>query len=113
MHKNKKKRNARLANKDLFFQETKIVPWLVITNELSDMAKKFASELGVLVSVRPLKDFPMIKCNINNGDKIYHLPFDQQYYKTQIKLTGECYATTVEEPVEKGFRRARKHMFDK
>ena len=113
MHENKKKRNARLANKDLFFQGTKIVPWLVITNELSDMAKKFASKLGVLVSIRPLKGFPMIKCNINNGDKIYHLPFDQQYYKTQIKLTGECYATTVEEAVEKGFRRARKHMFDK
>ena len=110
MHKNKKKRNARLANKDLFFQETKIVPWLVITNELSDMAKMFASKLGVLVSVRPLKDFPMI---INNGDKIYHLPFDQQYYRTQIKLPGECYVTTVEEAVEKVFRRARKHMFDK
>jgi hypothetical protein len=102
-----------LANKDLFFQETKIIPWLVITNELSDMAKKFACKLGVLVSVRPQKDFPMIKCNINNGNKIYHLPFDQQYYRTQIKLPGECYTTTVEEAVEKGFRRARKHMFEK
>jgi hypothetical protein len=102
-----------LTNKDLFFQETKVIPWLVITNELSDMAQKFAKKLGVLVSVRPLKDFPMIKCNINNGKKIYHLPFDQQYYRTQIKLPGECYVTTVEEAVGKGFRRARKHMFEK
>lgn len=101
-----------LANKDLFSQETKIVPWLVITNELSDMAKKFASKLGVLVSVRPLKDFPMIKCNINNGNRIYHLPFDQQYYRTQIKLPGECYVTTVKEAVDKGFRRARRHVFE-
>ena len=102
-----------LTNKNLFFQETKVIPWLVITNELSDMAQKFAKKLGVLVSVRPLKDFPMIKCNINNGKKIYHLPFDQQYYRTQIKLPGECYVTTVEEAVGKGFRRARKHMFEK
>ena len=76
------------------------------------MAKKFADKLGVLVSVRPLQDFPMIKCNINNGDRIYHLPFDQQYYRTQIKLHGEFYASTVEEAVKAGFRRARRHVFE-
>lgn len=102
-----------LMNRDLFFQETKVIPWLVITNELSDMAKKFADKLGILVSVRPLQDFPIIKCNINNGEKIYHLPFDQQYYRTEIKLPGECYAWTVQEAVDKGFRRAKKHVFIK
>lgn len=102
-----------LVNRNSFFQETEVVPWLVITNELSDMAKKFAAKLGVRVSVRPLKDFPMIKCNINNGDRIYHLPFDQQYYRTQIKLSGEFYASTVEEAVKAGFRRARRHIFEK
>ena len=101
-----------LTNKDLFFQETKVIPMLVITNELSDMAQKFANKLGVLVSVRPLKDFPMIKCNINNGNKIYHLPFDQQYYRTDIKLPGEFYAWTVQETVNAGFRRARRHFFN-
>ena len=101
-----------LTNKDLFLQETKIIPWLVVTNDLSDMAQKFAKKLGVLVSVRPLKDFPMIKCNINNGNKIYHLPFDQQYYRTEIKLPGEFYARTVQEAVDAGFRRARRHMFN-
>ena len=102
-----------LVNRNTFIQETEVIPWLVITNELSEMAKKFADKLGVLVSVRPLQDFPMIKCNINNGDKIYHLPFDQQYYRTQIKLPGEFYASTVEEAVKAGFRRARRHVFDK
>ena len=101
-----------LTNTDLFIQKTKVVPWLVITNELSDMAQKFAKKLGVLVSVRPLKGFPMIKCNINNGNKIYHLPFDQQYYRTEIKLPGEFYAWTVQEAVDTGFRRARRHMFN-
>ena len=101
-----------LANRDTFVQKTEVIPWLVITNELSDMAKKFAKKLGIFVSVRPLQDFPMIKCNINNGDKIYHLPFDQQYYRTQIKLPGEFYASTVEEAVKAGFRRARRHIFE-
>lgn len=102
-----------LVNRNTFIQETEVIPWLVITNDLSDMAKKFADKLGVLVSVRPLQDFPMIKCNINNGDRIYHLPFDQQYYRTQIKLPGEFYASTVEEAVKAGFRRARRHIFEK
>lgn len=52
----------------------------------------------------------MIKCNIgNNGEKIYHLPFDQQYYRTEIKSPGEFYAWTVEEAVNAGFRRAFKY----
>lgn len=103
-----------LANKDLFSEETKVViPMLVTTNPISDMAKKFADKLGVQCSIRPLRDYPMIKCNINNGKKIYHLPFDQQYYRTQIKLPGECYAMTVEEAAGKGFRRARRHFFEK
>lgn len=102
-----------LTNIKLAFQKTEVIPLLVITNELSDMAKKFADKLGVRVSIRKMDyDFPMIKCNINNGNKIYHLPFDQQYYRTQIKLPGECYVSTVREAVDKGFRRARRHMFE-
>lgn len=101
-------------HKNTFIQDTEVIPWLVITNELSDMAKKFAQKLGVLFSIRHMSyDFPMIKCNINNGEKIYHLPFDQQYYRTQIKLPGEFYALTVEEAVNAGFRRARRHFFEK
>lgn len=86
---------------------------LVITNKLSPIAEEFAKRLNVLVYVRPLRDFPMIKCNINQGNKIYHLPFDQQYYRTQIKSSGEFYAWTVKEATEAGFRRARKYIINK
>jgi hypothetical protein len=51
----------------------------------------------------------MIKCNINQGtkEKIYHLPFDQQYDRTKIlPELGEFYADTTAEAEEKGFRRA-------
>ena len=53
-----------------------------------------------------------IVCWDNNGKKIYHLPFDQQYYRTKIELHGEFYAWTVEEAVNAGFRRARRYMFN-
>jgi hypothetical protein len=38
---------------------------------------------------------------------IYHLPFDQQYYTTQIKESkGERYVWTVKEATSLGYRRA-------
>lgn len=85
---------------------------LFITNiELSDMAKKFANHLNIKYVKLPMGEYPVIKCNINNGNKIYHLPFDQQYDRTQICLPGEFFAWNVEEAVNAGFRRAFKHNF--
>lgn len=55
-------------------------------------------------------EFPRIKCNINGASKIYHLPFDQQYDRTEIKNAGEFYAWTVKEAESKGFRRAMRHQ---
>lgn len=59
------------------------------------------------------EEFPRIKCNIGkDGEKIYHLPFDQKYDRTIIdKNKGEFFATTVAEAVEHGFRRAKKYNF--
>ena len=51
-------------------------------------------------------NFPRIKCNVNNNEKIYHLPFDQQYDRTKIENHNEFYAYTVKESVDAGFRRA-------
>lgn len=80
----------------------------VTSTKLSDTAKKFADALGIkIVQEKSLEKYPVIKCNIaSNGDKIYHLPFDQQYDKTLIKNKGEFYAATVKDAENKGFRRA-------
>ena len=86
------------------------VPVFITTTDLSDMAKEFAKQLGVVVMKIPMGDYPLIKCNINNGEKIYHLPFDQQYHRTDISKDGEFYAMTVKEATDKGFRRAMKHF---
>lgn len=87
------------------FMNTKITPLLVTTTELSDTAKEFAKRLGVIVKIVPMGEYPMIKCNIDS--MIYHLPFDQQYYTTQIKESkGERYVWTVKEATSLGYRRA-------
>lgn len=92
---------------------TPISPVFITTTKLSDKALCFANKLGVEVLTIPLKkDYPMIKCNISPyGEKIYHLPFDQQYNSTKIDKAGEFYALTVAEAVEKGFRRAYRHAY--
>lgn len=76
---------------------------------LSETAKTVADILKIKV-VENLKfqAYPCIKCNISKtGEKIYHLPFDQQYDK--IKMTGhkdKFYASTIAEAEAAGFRRA-------
>ena len=78
-------------------------------------------------SVGPLRDWENIYINPNpygghiikdksisskDGEKIYHLPFDQQYDRTIIgDCAGEFHAFTVKEAEDAGFRRAFKHRF--
>lgn len=89
----------------------RVIPVIVSTVPLSNMAKKFAEKLSVQHWQWAKGDYPMIKCNIGkNGEKIYHLPFDQQYYRTEIKNVGDFYAWTVDEAVKAGFRRAFRHI---
>lgn len=81
------------------------------STSLSDLARRFAGELNIELVENEVfdKEYPCIKCNISttNQEKIYHLPFDQQYDKTVIEPhKGEFYCSTVAEAEEAGFRRA-------
>ena len=98
---------------DLF--NTNISAVFITTTNLSPVAKKAAQWLKIEVKERFAIDkaYPMIKCNINqtSKEKIYHLPFDQQYDRTKIiSEFGEFYTTTVAEAERKGFRRAFRHL---
>ncbi|MDI9520872.1 MAG: restriction endonuclease [Bacillota bacterium] len=70
--------------------KSKVKAILVTNIELSPMAKKMASYLGVeYFENYESGDYPCIKCNIGRGEygettRIYHLPFDQQYDSTKI-----------------------------
>ncbi len=86
-----------------------IIPVFMSTVPFSETALKFATALNVDCQQVSFHSWPMIKCNINRktGEKIYHLPFDQQYDKCIIDRDGEeFYAWTVKEAEEAGFRRA-------
>lgn len=100
----------KMENPNVFSKYTCI---LYTTTRLSDTARYIANTLDVkyLEYFELEKDYPMIKCNINNkGEKIYHLPFDQMYDKVKIvKNTGEFYASSVREAEKNGFRRAMKY----
>lgn len=85
-------------------------PVFVTSASLSPTARDFAKILGVeVIENHPLEEYPLIKCNISkrDGEKVYHLPFDQQYDRTVIEPSqGEFYASTTREAEDAGFRRA-------
>jgi Restriction endonuclease len=96
---------ARLENPDKEVSGT-----FTTTTELSPKARLVAKYLRIKIEERfPLSDYPRIKCNIGRrgGERIYHLPFDQQYDTTVIEPErDELYVVTVAEAEARGFRRA-------
>jgi hypothetical protein len=89
-----------------------IIPMIYTSTVLSEVAKSAADKLQVryFENVR-ISEYPMIKCNVSmrDGERIYHLPFDQQYDRTKIgHAPGERYVYTVAEAEQAGFRRAWK-----
>ena len=83
----------------------------ITTTTLSDVSKLFADYSGIAyVENCTISDYPMIKCNTSkSGEKIYHLPFDQQYDKVELsKKKNAFYAWTTKEAENAGFRRAYK-----
>jgi hypothetical protein len=90
----------------------------ITTTSLSPVAQKAAKWLKIGIKERFAIDkaYPMIKCNINQSskEKIYHLPFDQQYDSAKIiPELGEFYALSVFEAEQHGFRRAFRHYANK
>ncbi len=87
----------------------------ICTNTVSDIAKEIAKRLDIqlLENYHFDKKYPCIKCNISKAtnEKIYHLPFDQQYDNIDIEISkGEKYVSTIKEAEELGFRRAKKYI---
>jgi len=97
-------------------RDKKVSAIFYTSTKLSDLARRFAQELGIGLKEEFKMDnnYACIKCNVSriDGTKIYHLPFDQQYDKVKIELDREeFYCATVQEAEKKGFRRAYKHNF--
>jgi len=86
-------------------------PVFVTSTTLSDKALEFAKHLNVTVrqSIK-LEKYPCVKCNVigHSGDKIYHLPMDQQYDNLVTSRKNRFYLNSVAEAEKQGFRRAWK-----
>jgi hypothetical protein len=89
------------------------------TTTLSKLAKSCAKKLDIEVFENfDMEEYPLIKCNIGHSEKgkekIYHLPFDQQYDRIIIQpKKGEKFVSTVQEAEDLGFRRALRHRVQK
>lgn len=85
----------------------------ITTTALSQRAADIARSLNITVYQNfPFDDsYPRIKCNVSkSGEKIYHLPFDQQYNSVKIEYNrGECYVGTASDAEALGFRKALRH----
>lgn len=81
----------------------------ITTTTLSDTARKCAQSLHIeVIENYSYQKHPMIKCNkAYTGEKIYHLPMDQQYDRVIIaNKPGSLFANTVKEAEKLGYRRA-------
>jgi hypothetical protein len=104
--------NAGSLSKVLLIGMEKVTPILITSTRLSEKAREIAEKLGVVIQENfKLSPYPVIKCNKSSkGDqRIYHLPFDQQYDRVKIEFDrGELYVDTVEGAEMLGFRRANR-----
>jgi hypothetical protein len=87
-----------------------IQPCLFSSTRVAPRIREIALAMGIKVEdTLAMKDWPMIKCNVAaDGERIYHLPMDQQYDHVKLAKPGECYCWTVADAEAKGFRRAKR-----
>jgi hypothetical protein len=87
-----------------------IQPYLYSSSPVAPHIRDIALAMGIKVKDDlVMDDWPMVKCNIAvGGERIYHLPMDQQYDRVKLDKASECYAWTVAEAEAKGFRRAKR-----
>jgi len=90
-------------------EKRNVTPKLTITMEVSPKAAQVSKVLGVEIEKILFQRYPSVKCNLSRrtGEKIFHLPFDQQYDTTLVEEERlECYVETVAEAEALGFRHA-------
>jgi hypothetical protein len=107
------KENLELSSFPEIIRKKNVIPKLVSTTKVSDIAAQVAKILGVVIEEvsfpNTVPPYPSVKCNVarRTGEKIYHLPFDQQYDTALIEEERlECYVEKIAEAENKGFRHA-------
>lgn len=85
---------------------------LVTSTVVSQAAREAASKLKIKIyeNFKMDNNYPCIKCTIDeiSGQKIYFLPNDNNYDNCKMTDPNACYAYTIKEAEDKGFRRINK-----
>jgi hypothetical protein len=94
-------------------RKRRVIPKLIATAKVSEKAEQVAKVLNLIIEEilfpKTVPPYPSVKCNVarRTGEKIYHLPFDQQYDTALIEEERlERYVNTIAEAERKGFRHA-------
>jgi hypothetical protein len=87
-----------------------IQPYLYSSARVAPRIRDIALAMGIKIKDDVIMgDWPMVKCNIApDGERIYHLPMDQQYDRVKLSKSNECNAWTILEAEANGFRRAKR-----
>lgn len=97
------------------FAPKKLDAYLITSTVLSEFAKNSAETLDINIkqNFKLNKNYPKIKCTTTKeGEKIYHLPTDQQYDNISINRDSRRFDVhSVAEAVAKGHRRAYRYRF--
>ncbi len=105
----------QLRVKNNEFGSKRIDAYIITSTTLGNVAKNSAETLGVKFreNFELNKNYPQIKfTTTKDGEKIYHLPTDQQYDNIGInKGSRRFYVSTVANAIAKGHRRAYRHAF--
>ena len=103
----------QLRVKNNEFDSKKIDAYLITSTTLGEIAKNSAETLDInfMENFHLNKNYPKIKCTTTkDGEKIYHLPTDQQYDNIGInKDSRRFYVRTIAEAIVKGHRRAYRY----
>ena len=108
--------NLQLALFSGLVRKRNVIPKLVTTTEVSLKAEQVSKVLGVTIEKIIFEYYSSVKCNVarRTGEKIFHLPFDQQYDTVLIEEERlECYVETVAEAEALGFRHVYRWMGEK
>ena len=90
------------------YSKCKVMPMFYATNGYAEEAFDVAEWSGICLKMQPfssIREYPSVKCVLQNGEKVYYLPFDRDFDKGHVGVyRGGCYKFTVFDAQRAGYR---------
>lgn len=90
------------------YSKCKVMPIFYATNGYAKDAFNEAYWLDISLKTQPfssIREYPPVKCVLQNGEKVYYLPFDRDFDRVHVGVyRGGCYKFTVFDAQRAGYR---------